>query len=129
MSSPVVYLDRSGLSRREKRGAVFGAAGHACAACASPDRLVVDHDHDTGLIRGALCWSCNVTEGQSVNRLPGLVAYLANPPAPHGWMWAVPDWWDFRHAREARARDVRYLVDVIAEARTWFPLSWPWFLD
>ncbi|KKL48103.1 hypothetical protein LCGC14_2328860 [marine sediment metagenome] len=31
-----------------------------CAICGvKPDRLVADHDHDTGVIRGMLCQSCN----------------------------------------------------------------------
>lgn len=35
-----------------------------CAVCGLPSRddLVRDHDHDTGLIRGYLCMSCNLTE-------------------------------------------------------------------
>lgn len=37
-----------------------------CALCGFRDRsLVEDHCHDTGLVRGYLCRSCNVTEGKS----------------------------------------------------------------
>lgn len=34
-----------------------------CGLCGFRFPLVVDHCHDTGLIRGQLCRSCNVTEG------------------------------------------------------------------
>lgn len=40
-----------------------------CGMCGVQERvagrLVMDHDHMTGLIRGWLCRSCNVTEGRS----------------------------------------------------------------
>lgn len=38
--------------------------GGVCAICQSPpknNRLAVDHDHNTGEIRGLLCTRCNVT--------------------------------------------------------------------
>jgi len=33
-----------------------------CAMCGYRDHLQIDHDHDTGLIRGLLCVSCNKVE-------------------------------------------------------------------
>lgn len=37
-----------------------------CGICAYKDpRIVMDHDHRTGLIRGWLCRSCNLTEGHA----------------------------------------------------------------
>lgn len=42
--------------------------GNVCAVCGKPftrtDRPVLDHDHTTGLIRGALHNSCNGAEGR-----------------------------------------------------------------
>lgn len=42
--------------------------GNKCAICNMPfsgrDKAVLDHDHDTGFIRGALHNSCNGTEGR-----------------------------------------------------------------
>jgi hypothetical protein len=34
-----------------------------CAVCSTVARLVMDHDHETGLVRGLLCHGCNVSEG------------------------------------------------------------------
>jgi len=50
-----------------------------CASCgAPPRRLILDHDHETGLIRGFLCGSCNVQEGfGSIHYRE----YRENPPA------------------------------------------------
>lgn len=67
-----------------------------CAICGKrPLRLVTDHDHETGLIRGFLCQSCNALEGYNPNwdiniryreRSPaiicGVVATYYDPNAP-----------------------------------------------
>lgn len=51
----------------EKYGRLFFAQCGVCAICsepAAPDRaLVVDHDHDTGKVRGLLCGTCNSAIG------------------------------------------------------------------
>ncbi|WP_367573149.1 endonuclease domain-containing protein [Streptomyces globisporus] len=52
----------------------------ACAICsARPERLLVDHCHRTGLIRGLLCTSCNTAEG--LGSAPAFAAYREHPPA------------------------------------------------
>lgn len=52
----------------------------ACAMCsARPQRLLVDHCHRTGLVRGLLCTSCNTAEG--LQSAPSFVAYRGRPPA------------------------------------------------
>jgi hypothetical protein len=51
-----------------------------CAVCsASPRRLLVDHCHRTGLVRGLLCTSCNTAEG--AGNSPVFAAYRERPPA------------------------------------------------
>jgi hypothetical protein len=50
-----------------------------CAVCEERKELLVDHDHDTGWVRGLLCNRCNTTEGQK--DWPWLRAYRENPPA------------------------------------------------
>lgn len=48
---------------REEWMALYDAQHGGCAICASPgwapNFLVVDHDHDTGKVRGLLCDGCN----------------------------------------------------------------------
>jgi len=62
-----------------------------CAVCRNKctrDNLAIDHDHQTGAVRGLLCWRCNGALGKardSVELLTKLIAYLENPPGgPEG---------------------------------------------
>lgn len=62
------------------------AQGHACAICEKIVPLVVDHDHETGEVRGLLCRTCNLGIGylQDLESLCSRAAtYLANPPTRH----------------------------------------------
>lgn len=58
----------------------------ACHGCSGQRdyRLNVDHDHQTGYVRGALCRRCNKVL-RDVRDMPGvllgLLEYLDNPPA------------------------------------------------
>jgi hypothetical protein len=40
---------------------LFQRQGGKCALCKETARLEVDHDHETGRVRGLLCHSCNVS--------------------------------------------------------------------
>lgn len=63
------------------------AQGGLCAICGGPPklrkgvaRLHVDHDHNTGRVRGLLCYDCNWALGKFSDSVEGLlraVAYLS----------------------------------------------------
>ena len=58
-------LRRFGLSI-EDYDTIHRAQGGVCAICRRPQRgkrLAVDHDHETGRVRGLLCASCNTGLG------------------------------------------------------------------
>ncbi len=66
---------------------LFAAQGGACGVCHKeltpwPSRKThIDHDHQTGRVRGLLCSSCNRYEGWVNRNYARLKAYLDNPPA------------------------------------------------
>ena len=64
---------------QEHRSAFISWHAGRCAVCGFRDaRLVMDHDHDIGLIRGLLCRSCNLLEPHD-NGL--FQRYRERPPA------------------------------------------------
>ena len=77
----------------EQYQAMVTLQGNVCAICGTSDtragdrrcaRWTIDHDHDTGLVRGLLCPSCNRGIGQlgdDVDRLRAAIAYLENHQA------------------------------------------------
>jgi hypothetical protein len=68
----------------ERYAELVAAQNGACAICGGPprgkgDRLHVDHDHETGVVRGLCCSPCNVGIGQlghDVGRLRAAIKYL-----------------------------------------------------
>ena len=70
------YKRRYGLTFSEVEG-LWEAQGKACAICRDPlrlrgekgrDKVVVDHCHDTGAVRGLLCTPCNLMIGYANDR-------------------------------------------------------------
>jgi len=58
---------RYGITTQEYADLLVKQHG-GCAICgdnnAKGDKLVVDHDHETGIVRGLLCIKCNVFVGK-----------------------------------------------------------------
>lgn len=67
--------------------ALYTAQGGLCAICQRANgktrRLAVDHNHETGEVRGLLCKTCNwiVIGRYSITMLCRAIEYLMNPPA------------------------------------------------
>lgn len=73
---------RYGITESDFRKMVADQGG-VCAACGTadwgPKGPCIDHDHQTGAVRGILCFSCNTVLGHvsdSVSRLSQLIDYL-----------------------------------------------------
>jgi hypothetical protein len=59
--------------------AMVRAQGRICPVCGRPDPQHVDHDHESGEVRGILCFTCNVglgNFGDDVERLRNAADYL-----------------------------------------------------
>ncbi|WP_130339633.1 endonuclease VII domain-containing protein [Streptomyces sp. BK022] len=62
------HLKRNyGLSESE-RDALIASQGGVCCICLSAPPAHVDHCHETGRVRGVLCFSCNAALGQLRDR-------------------------------------------------------------
>jgi len=76
---------KAALRKRNKRRELLKRFGHRCGICYRTDRLlVIDHNHNTGFIRGALCRPCNAALGVFKDDpilLRSAISYLANSEA------------------------------------------------
>lgn len=76
---PEVYRLRSKKEKLAKHGLtiedyerLLAEQRGGCALCGSTDRLCVDHDHETGRVRGILCFKCNTAIGMLGDSAAGL---------------------------------------------------------
>lgn len=85
----IMAIER-GLMSALSRERLLEKQGHSCAICGElAERLVLDHDHSTGQVRGYLCNRCNLKIGH-VERRGGVdisdpfynqvLDYLHHPP-------------------------------------------------
>jgi len=70
----------------EERQALFDYQNGKCAVCFGPltgttEHDYIDHDHETGYVRGLLCKRCNPSLGWYENNQTAINDYLINPPA------------------------------------------------
>lgn len=78
------HLKRTfGITPEEYDGRLAEQGG-GCAVCGRPPKdgksLHVDHDHDTGYVRGLLCFSCNAALGHfqdDLDRIDAALIYVA----------------------------------------------------
>lgn len=74
------HLKRNYGLTLEQFDALLASQGGGCAICGKPGVDHVDHDHETGRVRGILCFRCNVALGQlddDEERVLAAAAYLA----------------------------------------------------
>lgn len=107
-------IERYGLSWGEYH-AILDAQERRCAICDRPHAiagpLVVDHDHDSGKVRGLLCHECNLGLGKFRDR-PDLLAEASDYLWTHGCeatrlMREAPK--DLGETSEQRARRLAHL--------------------
>jgi hypothetical protein len=75
---------RYGLTKDECE-TLLSAQGYCCAICLTPlttsRGTFMDHDHESGRVRGFLCSGCNVRLAIWERRGPEFSAYRTRPPA------------------------------------------------
>lgn len=73
------------LSAKQGYFFLFEQQGGVCAICHKPEekrKMAIDHNHETGEVRGLLCTRHNLGIGyfhDSVNELKAAIEYLQNP--------------------------------------------------
>jgi hypothetical protein len=87
-ASHELYVLKTYGLRAGQYQALYEAQGGVCYICQRAKgltkKLAVDHDHETGYVRGLLCGPCNRMLGhlrESFSMIDRTAYYLADPPA------------------------------------------------
>jgi hypothetical protein len=62
------HLKRQYGITEAERDAIISSQGGVCCICLAASAVHVDHCHETGRVRGVLCFSCNAALGQFKDR-------------------------------------------------------------
>lgn len=89
-------VDRTALALKAQYDELVEELGETCGICGKEPtgsrRLAIDHDHNTGLVRGLLCHRCNGAIGllgDSAEAMEAAIKYLARHTANPGTrLWA-----------------------------------------
>lgn len=80
-STPYTYkaqLRRYGMTLEDYQK-LLTKQDEKCAICKNEGKLVVDHDHTTGIVRGLLCSKCNTGLGKlgdNIEKIEEVLGYL-----------------------------------------------------
>jgi hypothetical protein len=85
-----------------------------CAMCGNIESLLTDHDHKTGLIRGLLCRSCNITEGVQHGADMPLERYRNRSPAMI--LGITVRYFDHFHGRYAEPEEEQDIEEFLRRA-------------
>ena len=108
----LLLLRTYGITLADKLAMVKWQGGR-CSICRRKAKtLCVDHDHDTGFVRGLLCFRCNQALGffgDSIQSLAQAIEYM--DAAYADWDELSPDeqqlWWPYRGRINGKARAKR----------------------
>jgi hypothetical protein len=93
-----------------------------CGMCGEvPEDLVVDHDHNIGLVRGLLCDSCNKAEGRAKDPRDVFARWRAVPSAAILGLEVV-----YRSPQPGRAVRMPLKVTGPVYMPEWAPAHYPW---
>jgi len=106
-----------GITLAEKEVMVKRQGGR-CSICRRKVKtLCIDHDHDTGFVRGVLCWRCNQALGffgDSHQSLARAIDYMDE--AYCAWDKLSPDeqelWWPYRGRISGKTRAKRIAAAI-----------------